>query len=291
MNKDMAITTYVDNTKIQLEDLSWLYKSWLLSGCNETSDLVIFHHPDVTIPYEDVIKIPLAPFHATSPLWKNYRFINSIQFMTSPEAKETVKNYKYCLRTDADVFLTKHFKHFRPRLPLFGSWPLVFTEEVSAKLSGIAAKLKLDYVHMHNVGTTVLYKTNDVIGYSKLQLQICEHLMLHEFPEEGSWPNWFRGVCTMYAGELAANHCFLRGITLGGIDCMSMSGDEISNFDLHIHAFHTAQYFSKHAFRRGEYDKMNPDELDISKINNYCLFIAKKSLDEIKILRDAIKEN
>jgi len=281
--KHLAITTYTDDNALLQEELWWLFKSWVHTRCFEVSDLICFHHPNVkNLPSgQGVIHVPLNPYHESNPRWKEHKFINSIQYLTSPEAKELVSKYDYCLRTDNDVFLTKHIKTAKPRLPMFGVGYYVHTQEVAQKLLEVAQKLNIKHYHIHNIGSTILYSAREVIAFSKEQLNISEYLLENEFKEQGVWPNWYKGVLTMYAGELTAIKSFANGMYLGGLDCMSMSSDPISSNDLHIHAFHTTQFFSKIRYRAGEYNHIDTRIINTDMINNYCFYLVKTPVEKI----------
>jgi hypothetical protein len=61
-----------------------------------------------------------------------------------------------------------------------------------------------------------------------------------------------------------------------------MTDAKISNLFYHIHAWHSEQFFSKHKFRNNEYQNIDIDQLDIEIVNNYCLYLATKSIENIK---------
>jgi hypothetical protein len=281
--KHLAITTYTDDNAILQEELWWLFKSWVHTRCFEVSDLICFHHPNAkNLPSgPGVIHVPLKPYHEIDEKWKEHKFINSVYYLTTPEAKDLVGSYEYCLRTDNDVFLTKNILTVKPRLPMFGVGYYVHNQTVAQKLIEVAQKLNIKHYFIHNIGSTILYTSKEVIAYSKEQFKISQHLLDNEFQEEGTWPNWYRGVLTMYAGELAAIKSFANGMYLGGLDCMSMSSDPISSNDYHIHAFHTTQFFSKIRYRAGEYNHMDHRILNTDLIQNYCFCLVKKTVEKI----------
>jgi len=284
VGKKTAITVYVDNNKYGVEEFSWLYKSWIYSGCRETSDILLFCNPEV---YDDlpedagIKKYRVEPLSDRDVVWSDYRFINSVEYLTTDIAKAAVSGYEYILRTDGDVFLTKNFSGLESRLTLFGTGCFVQTKDVADRIFSISQKLGLCFSHMYNTGSTLFSKTASVITYSKVQFDVCKYLLDNEFSEAGAWPGWYRGTLTMYAGDIAANAIFGLGFARVGIDCMSMSNEKISSTDYHIHAFHTNQYFSKLHLRAGDYDGFNLVSLDTSIVNNYCLFIAKSSVDSL----------
>jgi len=269
-----AICTYVDNDSNLVEEFGWLHRSWLVSGSNETSDIVAFHHPEINLPELDGVKyVPIVPISETNPMWGGYPFINSVWYLTTPEASNIFWEYEYILRTDNDCFLTENFNSLKPRLPTFGVGLFAGEPIVVAMLAQIAEKwgLKMPF---NNVGSTMMAKTSDVLQYSQVQMQFCERLMESEFPEgPGRWPDWFQGVTTMYAGQLAAASHFGSNMIMGGLDVQCMSHDQICNTDYHIHAFHTNDHFSKFKWREGSY-KDTPI-LDKNSIAEYWLWVAR----------------
>ena len=276
--KDTAICTYIDNDKDLIEEFGWLYKSWLYSGSWQESDIVAFHHPGITdLPVNSGVKyIPISPISETDEKWKNYPFINSVWYLTTPQCSE-VAGYKYILRTDNDCFLTPNFKNFKPRLATFGTGLFANHPSVPIRLYQIAEKWDL-YSMSNNVGSTIMAFSSDVIQYTQVQFQLCERLDEEEFTDgPGEWPGWFHGVLSMYAGQLAAASFFGNNMTLGGLDVHCMAHSEISENDYHIHAFHTYDHFSKFNWRSGAYDNFDMSILDRNKISDYCLWIASEA--------------
>jgi len=284
MKNAVAVATFVDNNRFLIEEFSWLYKSWIYSGSYRYSDLVAFCHPaarDKLVQDSNLTYVPMMPLSGVEAEWMNYPFINSVHFLTTQSAA-FIEKYDYVLRTDNDTFLTHNFVGLRPRLALFGMGAYVRDENADRKLPEVAKRLKLNYCYIHNVGSTIFYKTKRVITYSRHQLALCKVIKETEFKHTvGEWPGWFSGTLTMYAGELAANDIFDYGISLGGLDCMSMSGDGIGSNDYHIHAYHTDQYFSKLKWREGSYKDIERAKLDVGKINDYCMFIVMTPVEEV----------
>lgn len=275
--KDAAVATYIDNVPTLITEFGWLYKSWLYSGSWTRSQIVAFHNPsiDLSLLPKDagVTYIPLVPVTEIDPQWDQYKFINSIWFLTTNESTELFK-YKYTLRTDCDCFLTTNFPSLRPRLAAFGSGMFADDASVVIKLAEIARRWGI-LPSFNNVGSTVMAPTEQVLQYSHIQLEFCRRLAVEEFKDgPGTWPGWYSGVLSMYAGQLAAMAYFQNGITLGGLDLHCMAETEMCNTDYHIHAWHTWQYFSKLRWRRGEYKDVDMSKLNRNSIADYCLWIA-----------------
>lgn len=283
--KDVAITTYVDNNTNCVTEFGWLHKSWLYSKSNEMSDIIAFCHPGISaelnIKYPGIITVPLEPLSEKDATWKEYKFINSIYYLTTPAAAAALSNYQYVLRTDGDVFLTPNFKNLRPRLATFGIGLYANDYTVAKKLIEIAEKWKITPV-LNNVGSTIMALKNAVLQYNQLHFSYCKKLRQDEFPDGyGTWPGWFMGVLTMYAGQLSANHYFGTGMVTGGLDVHCMAHAEMCNTDYHIHAWHTYDYFSKFKWRKGAYGDLDvsTSTASLAAVNknciaDYCLFIA-----------------
>jgi len=273
--KNTAITVYIDNKPHLVTEFGWLYRSWLYSGSNKTSDIVAFHHPDIeSLPKDDgVIYIPHKPLTESSLMWSKYPFINSIWYLTQPEA-EFLVGYKYLMRTDTDVFLTPNFPNLQPRLAVFGIGMFADTPAVVTRLAAVAERWGIQ-PSLNNIGSTFMAYSNHALQYNRLHYEYCEKLVREEFHEsDGAWPGWYIGVLTMYAGQLAALKYFGAGLTMGGLDVHCMSQDQMCSTDYHIHAWHTWQYFSKFKWRKGEYRDYDMDKLDKNCIADYCLWIA-----------------
>ena len=275
--KDTAIVVYIDNNENIITEFGWLYNSWLLSSSWRTSQIVAFYHPRISkddLPKDnDIEYIPLVPLTERELEWKEYPFINSIWFLTMTEAAILTK-YKYILRTDCDCFLTPYFPNLRPRLAQFGAGMFASDSDIIIRLATIAKKWGI-YSVFNNIGSTFMAYSNKTLQYSQIQMEYCRKLKADEFKDGyGTWPGWYQGVLTMYAGQLAANTIFSYGINIGGLDVHCVAQETISPQDYHIHAFHTEGFFSKHKWRRGEYRNYDMNTLDKIKICDYCLWIA-----------------
>ncbi len=276
MNKT-AVTVYIDNDPNIITEFGWLYRSWLYSGSWRTSDIVAFYNPAISLerlPKDvGIIYVPVQPLSDLKPEWESYKFINSIYYLTTPDAV-ILTDYKYVLRTDCDCFLTPYFQSFKPRLATFGVGLYTLDPAVAVRLSQIAQKWGIMPV-FNSVGSTIMAYSHMVLQYSQLQMEYCRKLKAEEFMDGiGTWPGWYFGVLSMYAGQLAANSLFGIGMTLGGLDVHCMSPELMCPTDYHIHAWHTYDYFSKFKWRNGEYKEVDMNKLNHNCISDYCLWIA-----------------
>jgi hypothetical protein len=274
----IAIATYIDNEPNIIKEFSWLYRSWLYSGSWSTSQIIAFHHPDIDknkLPQESgIIYVPQLPLTQIEPEWKDYAFINSTYFLTTPETAEILSGYEYVLKTDNDCFLTPNFPNLTPRLAMFGVGLYALDPFVAARLVQIAAQWGISPV-FNNIGSTFLARYAPAMQYAQIHMEYCRKLKQDEFKDGyGAWPSWFFGVLTMYAGNLAANAVFGTNLTMGGLDVHCMAHDKISPNYYHIHAFHTYDHFSKFKWREGQYRGYNMASINREVIADYCLWIA-----------------
>jgi len=279
---DTAITVYLDNDERSILEIGWLCRSWIYSGSNEMSDIIIFYNPSIDknlLPTEDGIEhVPMIPLTERGYEWTYYPHINGTFYLTAPEAAFITK-YRYVLKTDNDVFLTKHFKNLRPRLATFGTSGYSADPSVAHNLIRIAEEWGITLTFI-GVGATIMAQSEDVITYAKTQFEYAKRLRAEEFPDgEGEWPGWYLHVLNMYAGCLASNKVFGNSMVLGGLDVWCMSQDPICNTDYHIHAWHTDDHFSKLKWHEGMYENWDMCGIDENKVSDYCLLIAGKRGD------------
>jgi hypothetical protein len=291
MKKTLAIAVYVDDNQDIINEFDWLYKSFIYSGNYKTSDIVAFCNPLVInkldksiLDDNNVVIVSSEPVTKLDAIWFNYPFVNSVYYLTTKEA-EILLNYEYTLSTDCDVFLTRNLVDFRPLSYTFGLGTYMKDIIARDKIVEVIGRLNLKYSFIHNVGSSCIFYSQEVINFRKLQYDVCRYLKMNEFNNYiGQWGSWFYGVITMYAGEIVANQLGGASIRNNVLDAFSMGDGKIGNFFYHIHAWHTEQFFSKHKFKNNEYKDIDVDKIDIELVNNYCLYIATKSIDDIKKL-------
>lgn len=233
-----------------------------------------------------------------SPFMERHKAMNSIGCLASPGIAHVARDYDLLLRSDADCFLLPHFND--PRLI---PWKLERRKKVSSMLFGdselpqrpdgtvlrpfwagaggysgvqqneilrqYAAFLGLRHQGVHSVGSTWYGHTRDVLEAGALSIMVGEFLLrydpLFKLPKgNGEWPFWFRGVVSMYSGEVTVNHLIhsSRLIRLRSlIDDGSTSNKTITEKPVvHVHCWHTGVFYSK--FR--DY----PPELALSPVAN-----------------------
>ena len=295
-DNNKAIVVYVDDTPRCLEEFSWLLKSWLLWGLESEFDIVAYHNPtaDSKIPdHPNLIKRPQAPRHETHPFWDEYRFVNSFAMFYPFEEEEWIKkNYTHIMKTDCDVFLTKHLLGRKPAKVLLGlggymHWHQDINKnhagETTNKIIEVAKKLGCRYDHINHVGASLFGPTNLVVDVVNFQFTTTEYLLKNEWlTSPGEHLKWYKGVASMYAVQIAVNHLLSRQHVIAyAIDTVCWQSTIINEDVIHIHAWHTEQMFSKHCWFRGEYEKLVADAVPINAAE-YCLWIASNDLNELK---------
>jgi hypothetical protein len=111
---------------------------------------------------------------------------------------------------------------------------------------------------------------------------LAKHILTHYFADsEGAWPGWYRGVTSMYSGEIAVNHCAPDAQRSALLDAGSDWDKAITDYP-HIHCWHTEKVFSKHRFMGGGYNREDVQDLDMNVIRDYCLALSFQSLDDLE---------
>jgi hypothetical protein len=252
-----------------------LYQSLLFSAAHDT-DLVCFAPEDVLPRLPDgpqLVKVRQAP-HELAPA---YGFINSIACFNGA-GSEVLERYGRILKTDVDTFITPAWNGFRPAGFVCGTGAYVHSQDVRDRLEALSARL--GYVHRgrHNLGATLFGDTARVRRVCDDATRITEHLLTVEFASEhGQWPEWFRGVASMYATEIALNHHEPElEHAPADLDFPSHSPDEIAAH-AHIHCWYTTGHYSKHKWIDGLYPLPDEAQLDMGRIPDYCLAMAARA--------------
>ncbi|WP_250536310.1 hypothetical protein [Caballeronia sp. AZ10_KS36] len=282
----LGILVYIDNSEQMLEEFGWLYKSVIYSGVLESGGIVAVCHPAIAtrLPEDARIEtIPSVPYAERNPPWHGYGYINSVANLAEPAVSEACARFDYILKTDCDTFVTPALRDFRPSGLCAGFGAYAYDASVRARLSDISARWGYPHTGLHNVGASLLGPSEWLRNYLAAQTEACNRLLDEEFRDfEGAWPGWCKQVLTMYAGELALRLTYPQACTLGLLDHFSFADRKLGSDVLHIHAWHTDTYWSKHRYRKGEYAHMALEDIDIRSIAGYCHWLAQAPLEEAK---------
>jgi hypothetical protein len=282
---NLGILVYIDNNSEMIEEFMWLYKSILFSKLSDECAIIAVCHPSVMdqIPIDSRIRILVSvPYAEQNAAWAGYKYINSVSNLAEAAVLSACADFDFILKTDCDTFVTEYLSDFRPSGLCFGFGAYAYQDSVRKKLVECSERWGFPHNGSHNVGASVMGPTEMVSEFLTVHMQCCERLLREEFTDfVGEWPNWSKQVLTMYAGELALRLTYPQRCSFGLLDHFTNTRKLASDV-LHIHAWHTDDYWSKHAYRSGMYDSMALDQIDKTTLGGYCHWLAAASLDEVK---------
>ena len=283
--KKKAIVVYLDNDfRIDVE-FSWLWKTWQLYSLEEEYDLVVYHPKEAkerVSKYYGIIPIEMENIRMSG----EYKFLNSHYFCL-PEWSEPLNQYDYILKTDCDVFLTKHMKGYVPSKILVGQGGYYKGEEHDKVeyIKTLAEKMGFTYRNMTLVGASMFGDRKSVVKLVEQQALTTEKILKeHSESKEFKEVGFDKGISSMIAGELVVNHYLSNQyVNLYSIDSKPWEIINMGKDVLHVHAWHTDVRWSKHSFFRGEYmDWEVPFDEAFLNAANYCQFIAKLKMADLK---------
>lgn len=197
----------------------------------------------------------------------NYMALNSFLMFTRPDSKLLVLKYRYILRTDYDVFLSPALLLFnlKEKKIIFGMGGYSINFNMK-RLMEISAKLGLHHQGVHDIGSTWFGISDVIVEAGKLTSNLTIHLFKNEFNPKlpglekipfvkdplGKWPEWWKPVASMYAGEMAVNHLLksdISHLSRGTLDSDSCSTVNVWK-KLHIHCWHNPCDFNKFKFQK-----------------------------------------
>ena len=292
MMNNKAIVVYVDDNERNIEEYSWLYKSWNINHLYLEYDLVVYCNPRTVSRLEvhkNILIREMKPVHETEQFWKDYKFVNSFAMFNSESEVEWIKSrYDYVLKSDCDVFLTKNMMGLNPDKVMIGigAYALACFDDVYENLNRVRKNLNFKNEGINHVGASIFAKTDTVVNVVKNHFIVTKYLIEEEFNDYmGEWPCWYGPVASMYAIDLVVNNLLSAAIINAWcLDAQCMS-NRIDASTYHIHAWHTASDFSKGKWFNGEYAILKSSTVpNIAK--DYCLWIASNTLKELKRVVD-----
>ena len=198
----------------------------------------------------------------------SYVILNQFSFLKDAEIDKIISSYDYVMRTDPDTFFT----------PTFFSWKIPQSVEIIFGMGGYSSDFNrklLDRIAtedfnwkregLGSIGSTWIVKQNKFLELcskaafaSHFVYQNCFKLSskypeilpyMESNPKDGTWPDWWRPVSSMYGGDLAVQ-CLFSNLSRP-VNQPELALDAHSSFSAkfldakHIHAFHTAEKFNK----------------------------------------------
>jgi hypothetical protein len=273
-----AIVCYIEDNRHLIQQALALRQSWLHAKSPDT-DLVVMGPPSALAFFpDDVVKIEQRAV-ADDPEWFSYRYANSIACMNGAGAHR-LDRYSHLLRSDVDTFITPAWNSFYPGNFICGHGGYSHDDDVRQKLRDIAALFGLEHRGLTNAGSTWYGPTPLVRRVAAVTEMILRYILDHYFREdEGAWPGWYAGVSSMYASEIAINHCVPDATRSDQLDHGSTSGS-IGDF-AHIHCWHTDDKFSKHWFMSERYGPEDRKNLNLDLIPDYAMEMSFRSLEDL----------
>ena len=275
-----AIVCFVPDKPHLIQQALGLRQSWLYAQSPDTDLVMMGPARALARLPDDVVKIEQRDVEHDAE-WRGYRYANSITCMNGAGA-ERLDEYTHVLRTDVDTFITPAWNDFHPTGFTVGIGGYASEEEVRQRLRDIAAQYGLVHRGLTNVGSTWYGPTDVVRRACAFAEMLMKHILTHYFADDdGEWPGWYRWVTSMYAGEIAVNHCAPDAQPSELLDAGSASTEPTSRY-AHIHCWHTDEKFSKFAFQHGRYTLEDARDLDLSIVRDYCMAMAFRSLSDLE---------
>lgn len=220
----------------------------------------------------------MIPYEKRNPFWQTYRFVNSIaMFSMDDTVYQYALNYEYLLRTDCDVMLTPWLHGLKTNRMIIGTGGYM-TKDVQDNLHRIVQQLNLTDNMINHIGASWYGPASSMQTILHWSFFIMTHILIEFGANLGQWPGWWRGVSSMYGAHIAFNH-FVSPFTVvqGLLDNMCHGTDEMDFTTLLIHAWHTEDWFSKHAFHKGTYDPIQIPASPPTDLRSYCIWVALKT--------------
>lgn len=233
------------------------------------------------------------PLRGRDESFKDYNYADSIDSIVYAHEQGALGSYDALLRTDLDTFLTPAFSAWRPSKLAVGIGKYCFDGQITChRLRRIAIDMGLSSettTPIENIGSTWYGPATTVIECASTSIRVMKYLSQFEFTKADkgpkingavlNWPGWHYGVLTMYAGQIAVNHC-ARDVGLEKrSDMLDVATDSTGSIydHAHLHTWQNNRNFSKGVFAKKGYDKVDPARLNTDIIREYALFHALQS--------------
>jgi len=153
--------------------------------------------------------------------WKDYAymFMTSVEFGAMDPFKKFIPIYDFVLRTDADTFITPTILDFIPKRGSAFSKGYMGTDYTKTHLKEVANKWGITHKGITGMqstwyvsGSKYVELIEKVTAYAEKLLseeftsEICQELAKKRGKKTCDWPDWHRGVVSLYASELAVNN-------------------------------------------------------------------------------------
>jgi len=275
VRKRIAIATYVESGhrvaisdkfggkgKFQIEFCQFLWNSLLATGAWTECDIVAYGTPEALrdLPDEHVVKVP---YYADS-YWsfRSYAFGKSVDCIKAMPG--VLRDYEFVLRSDTDVFLTPHWRRLLDHAPAPGQLlcgnGAHCNGDVPQRIEAFARECGLLHEgrqFQHRLGSTFFGRTDEVVAMCGTTVDVLLKILESFGDTEGRWPEWYRGVALLYAGEIAINWHFPEAadFTTVKFDGPTTASEPMPENWAHLHCWHTDNQFSKFWFYNDKYKR------------------------------------
>lgn len=274
---EVAITAFIDKGRFFVDEVNQM----TLSGKDLDSRFVfvIFAEPEIVGKIKKRDNVLIYEYESPkNSYYEKYRFAKSLEFLKSNE--HILGQYKYLIKTDSDVFLTKNLNsHTFNEKILFNKGYYSETEKCVQQTYNLAKMFGYEnYKRNFQPHSTFIGPAKDIIDLMNLSDILCKEIFYYLCPDgnygetiEETWTkSLYAGTSTMIATEIVISSIFSedRLQYSDKIDSDCFSDDSLEGI-LHIHQWHGERVYSKYRAREGFYDYIdyaNPDT-----ISGYCL--------------------
>ncbi len=292
--KNIAIIVFVPNQEHLIEQFFGLYYSVMLHpGLRNNADFIIGCSPEITHLF-DLDNCVLTHTNEISKLddfkFKNrdneYGYINSWSHFLDRKSVDVILEYPYALRIDVDTFLSPSILDvvLAEDEIMVGQGGYMGGQVTTDNLLRIAKSLGFKHRGLHNLGSTWFTHSHIMVSTGCAAIDCARYIMYNEFLDSiGSWPEWFAGVTSLYAGELVLNQSPYLITQTDKFDAPTTKSVSLNDV-YSLHAWHTDKFYSKHAFMAGKYDD-KVLSADAGQSDNFAFLCARSG----KILYQSIK--
>ena len=147
-----------------------------------------------------------------------------------------------------------------------------------------------NFTGLSGIGSTWYGATGLMVATAKTAIAAMRWMHTQEFTQferccsvTESWPFWHWPVLLLYGGHVAVNQLGPENVQLSKAGVAEMdhgttSTGVLSDSIKHVHCWHTEEMFSKFAFTRGDYSKIDLTEYEnMNSTRNYVTTVAISS--------------
>ena len=261
----------------------------------------------INVKYNKKYILPQCYYHVLSKKYfsevndYNYPFITSLYFLRQKMFRSIYNYYDYIIRCDADSFITPLILIWKPKYDYAFGNGFMGTEFTEKRLEYVASTLNLTHNHVHSMQSSWYIKTKPNYIFESIinmTIDLTQYFYENEFIDEKckiinnitkygcDWPDWHRGVSSLYAQNLAINHVLSslnitqKWVTTKLDGIATSNGEDKVNKIVQVHLL---QDKHKHF---GELEEMHCDLINKFSTEH---FISLKKVEYSKNIKDYVK--